>query len=393
MSLRRVVVRCVVLAALFAVGGSLPFLVFGGGNAVGALTGTGVVCLPNCGTLSVRIIPVDGVANPTTPSAIPLDGSGTISSNPPGLDCLVTGGVEQSTCSARYTWTTAAGTTTTVTVVATPSAGSYACTNPCALSDLSTSPVAEPGNTVIAGYETANLYEFGFKAIPETLVVTIKGDGTGNVSISSPSSSCTSSCSIKLEYGNVVMLTATPDAGAVFSAWTGGCAGQGHACTITVTSDVTANAVFGVASSTGSTTTTTTSTAKATTITTNTTTTVVTNQGGTSSNDSTTTAPRRLGSLDTQLVAVVSARSKVGGRLEKVELEDGAKVSVELTLRRAHKPLASHLFPSVPRGDAVIALVVPAGVPKGPASLQIVVSDKEGHHTFTRAVRVASSSA
>jgi hypothetical protein len=41
----------------------------------------------------------------------------------------------------------------------------------------------------------------------------------------------------------------------------------------------------------------------------------------------------------------------------------------------------------------VIVLVIPAGVAKGPASLQILVNDRGGRHrSLTRTVRIASSS-
>jgi uncharacterized repeat protein (TIGR02543 family) len=57
---------------------------------------------------------------------------------------------------------------------------------------------------------------------------------------------CTSTCFTNVPAGQVVQLTAMPDAAHVFAGWTGACADAQPACTFTATTNVTARATFGL---------------------------------------------------------------------------------------------------------------------------------------------------
>ena len=67
--------------------------------------------------------------------------------------------------------------------------------------------------------------------------------GTGTGKVSGNGIDCGSSCSATLDIGTPVSLTATPDAGMVFSGWSGACTGTA-ACSFTLTANATATATF-----------------------------------------------------------------------------------------------------------------------------------------------------
>ena len=74
-----------------------------------------------------------------------------------------------------------------------------------------------------------------------TLSAAKAGSGTGKVS--GNGIDCGSTCSATLDIGTPVSLSATPDAGMVFSGWSGACTGTG-ACSFTLTANATATATF-----------------------------------------------------------------------------------------------------------------------------------------------------
>ena len=55
---------------------------------------------------------------------------------------------------------------------------------------------------------------------------------------------CGSICSADFNQGQVVDLTATADAGSVFTGWSGGCSGRGATCTLTMNADTAVTATF-----------------------------------------------------------------------------------------------------------------------------------------------------
>ena len=93
--------------------------------------------------------------------------------------------------------------------------------------------------------------------------------------------------------------------------------------------------------------------------------------------------------LDAQLVAVKTARSKLGARLVEVEITSNEKTTVLLDLTRATKTLASHTSRAVGAGDKVLTLIVPENVKKGTAVIHITVETiTGGKRTFHATVSI-----
>ena len=84
-----------------------------------------------------------------------------------------------------------------------------------------------------------------FQLLPYTLTVGTSGAGTGNVGSTPSGIDCPSTCTKTFLFGTNVTLTAVPDAGAYFAGWTGACAGKGSACGLTISGNLSTNAVFG----------------------------------------------------------------------------------------------------------------------------------------------------
>jgi hypothetical protein len=117
-------------------------------------------------------------------------------------------------------------------------------------STCSGSGVSETGNLNIGtNLPSVTWHEYMFQLVSETLTVTRTGVGSGTVASSlQPGISCGATCSAQFGYGTAIKLTAKPDAGAVFTAWTGACAGQGKTCTLKLTNSLATNAVFSLPS-------------------------------------------------------------------------------------------------------------------------------------------------
>ncbi len=78
-----------------------------------------------------------------------------------------------------------------------------------------------------------------------TLTVSTTGDGFGRVTSSPSGVSCGSTCSAAFAEGTMVTLTATPQAGSIFTGWTaGGCTGTGG-CVVPMLADNSITASFG----------------------------------------------------------------------------------------------------------------------------------------------------
>jgi hypothetical protein len=81
------------------------------------------------------------------------------------------------------------------------------------------------------------------------LSVGVSGNGTGTVTSQPGNINCgpgpTPVCSADYPASSQVTLTATAGSGSTFSSWTGACAGQGATCTVSMSDNQTATAVFG----------------------------------------------------------------------------------------------------------------------------------------------------
>ena len=81
-----------------------------------------------------------------------------------------------------------------------------------------------------------------------TLTVRQSGDGSGTVSSQGAPIACGAQCSVTVEVGTQITLTAEAAVGTVFGGWTGGgCDGSATHCTVTVTADVAVGAQFDLA--------------------------------------------------------------------------------------------------------------------------------------------------
>jgi hypothetical protein len=167
-------------------------------------------------------------AQTLTPASVTLGvtvagaGSGAVTSAPGGISC----GTE---CSAEYPSATA------VTLAPTPADGSI-------FSGWSGACAGQGPCTVTMDGDRSVTATFGLAA---TLSVALQGRGFGMVTSSPAGIDCGSSgldCAQAYAVGTMLTLTASP-AAAVFSSWSGACAGQGNPCRITMTADqsITAN--------------------------------------------------------------------------------------------------------------------------------------------------------
>jgi len=80
-----------------------------------------------------------------------------------------------------------------------------------------------------------------------TLTVSRTGPATGRVSAQSLELACTDVCTATVAIGAAVTLVASPDPGAVFAGWTGGCSSADTTCSVTVTADLAVAARFDTA--------------------------------------------------------------------------------------------------------------------------------------------------
>ncbi len=151
-------------------------------------------------------------------------GSGTVTSDPPGIDC-------GSTCEYEF------GLGTVVTLTATPAEGSLFSGWGGACSGTGTCQLTMSGDQSV----TAN-----FALAPKTLTVSKTGAGTGTVTSDPAGIDCGPICTHAFEHGTSVTLTAAPADGSVFTGWSGACSGTGT-CQLTMSADHSVTANFALA--------------------------------------------------------------------------------------------------------------------------------------------------
>ena len=158
-------------------------------------------------------------------------GSGTITSDPPGIEIDVDAGLRMKIDTFELG--------TDVTLEATPAAGSSftAWTGACE-GQGPTCTITIDGNTTTTATFTLNQYD---------LVTSIDGNGSGSVTIDDDRTITSGDDPITTThpFGTTITLEATPAAGSSFTGWTDACEGQGPTCTITIDGNTTTTVTFG----------------------------------------------------------------------------------------------------------------------------------------------------
>jgi hypothetical protein len=153
-------------------------------------------------------------------------GSGTVSGNPPGINC----GTD---CSAEF------AEATTVTLTTTPASGStFAGWTGAGCTGTGTCEV-----TMSAAKSVEAKFEPSGTPAEFALSVSKSGAGSGTVTSSPAGISCGSECSAKFAETQTVTLTATPASGSSFAGWSGACTGLGS-CQVTMSAAKSVNAKF-----------------------------------------------------------------------------------------------------------------------------------------------------
>ncbi len=155
------------------------------------------------------------------------------------INCEMVNGVKTPTSDCTEVYGTQDPTATQITIyyTVTPATGSEACAaGYCDDQAIGSSFVLTASRGISAS----------FALLPYQVTVTKTGTGTGTVTTLSPGIACGTTCAASYLYGTALGIAAVPDAGAVFSGWTGTCAGQNAECNFSVLGTTSINAVFGL---------------------------------------------------------------------------------------------------------------------------------------------------
>jgi alpha-tubulin suppressor-like RCC1 family protein len=148
-------------------------------------------------------------------------GSGTVTSQPAGIDC-------GATCTADFAYNQAV----TLTAVAAPGSRFTGFTSAECQPSLTTCTV-----TVDRVKNVSAIF-----ALERTLTVGVVGlAGT----VSNATMNCPFNCTRVFSDGAVTTLTANPSPGAIFMGWSGACSGNGPTCAVTMNANKTVTATFG----------------------------------------------------------------------------------------------------------------------------------------------------
>ena len=158
----------------------------------------------------------------TYPLTINKTGSGTVTSNPAGINC-------GATCNYAFNGGQS------VALTPTPAAGYFF---------SSWSGACSGSETCTVTMDAAKTVGANFTAIPAGYsVLSVTKTGLGSVTSNPVGINCSGTCNAVFANGTAVTLTASPVTGYYFSGWTGACSGQG-ACTLTLNSNQSTTATF-----------------------------------------------------------------------------------------------------------------------------------------------------
>ena len=181
----------------------------------GACTGTGTTCQVTMSEAKT----VTATFSFLYPLEVYLfgSGSGTITSNPAGINC------SSSYCEAYFK------DGTVVTLTATPSTGSTfdGWTGACTGTGTICQVTMTQARNVSATFSIASATNF-------YLDVYKSGNGSGTINSNPAGINCGSSCNASFTDGTFVTLTAIPDSGSNFSGWTGCDLATGNQCQVTM---------------------------------------------------------------------------------------------------------------------------------------------------------------
>ncbi len=152
-------------------------------------------------------------------------GTGTVTSSPGGISC-------GSVCSAAFNQNTSVTLTATTPANNVFAGWSGACTG--------------SGSTCTVSLANDASVSATFNATG-TRTISLTKSGNGTVSSNPAGISCGAACTVtyvSFNAGTAVTLTATPDAGYVFSGWTGACTGTSNTCLVNMTDNRTIGANF-----------------------------------------------------------------------------------------------------------------------------------------------------
>ncbi|WP_181183921.1 InlB B-repeat-containing protein [Prosthecodimorpha hirschii] len=197
--------------------------VFGGWS--GSCAGTSTTCTLSADAAKSVIATFTNASDPQTLTVAKSGtGSGTVTSSPSGISC-------GATCSSTFT----TNTSVTLTAVAANGSSFSAWGGACSGSSATCTVTMSAARSVTATFNTSN---------SKVLVaVTKTGSGTGTVTSNPSGINCGSTCSMQVNTGTSVTLTATVGKKTKFKGWSGGCTGKATTCTFTASTDksVTAN--------------------------------------------------------------------------------------------------------------------------------------------------------
>jgi uncharacterized repeat protein (TIGR02543 family) len=176
----------------------------------------------NAGAALAALLPPETFTLSVTKSG---SGSGTVTSNPTGIDC-------GTSCSAEYT----GGETVTLTADADLGSTFSGWSGACSGNQLTCVLDMDQDKAATATFSTS--------VQTYSLTVSKSGSGGGSVTSNPAGIDCGSSCSAEFTSGETVTLTAEADVGSTFSGWSGDCAGTTSSCELTMNKDMNVTATF-----------------------------------------------------------------------------------------------------------------------------------------------------